>query len=256
MPYLEHCYCIEEKTKRWKWKNGDLALRMWYAAVGKNLSFDMLHLIEWDLLVLDSLNTIYKEIPLDAVGLTSIVPLQEVANQWIWTAEEPYKSELNSLIAWVHDRFGYSLQLYGAQGPGLCLPKQFLEAYSRIEIPELCNDEIRIPLFGQIFGFKMYDTHFCNDWFTQGAQQTFHCQTQAYPAISLSTVNRELAKPAGARVFHPFRKIVILDRIDYVRSFLSTVKEVVGAAAKSILYPLVTRFLYQRRHSIRERGRN
>lgn len=256
MPCLEHCYCIKDKTDRWKWKNGDLALRTWYTEFGNTLSFDMLHLIEWDLLMLDSLDSIYKDIPFNAIGLTSILSLQEVANQWIWTAEEPNKSELDSLLGWAHDKFGYSMKPYGAQGPGLCLPRQFLEAYSSIEIPELCNDEVRIPLFGQIFGFKMYDTHFCNDWFTHGTQQTFHCQTQTYPAVSPSTIKRELAKPSGKRVFHPFRKIVILDRMDYSRSFFITVNHTARSMTKRVLYPLFTRFIHQRRHSSYEKGTN
>lgn len=254
MPWLEHCYCIKDKTERWKWQNGDLALRMWYTEFGSTLSFDMLHLIEWDLLMLDSLDNIYKDIPINAIGLTSIVPLQEVAGRWIWAAEEPYKSELDSLLAWAHEQFGYSMKPYGAQGPGICLPRQFLEAYSSIEIPELCNDEVRISLFGQILGFTMYDTHFCNHWFPQGARQTFHCQTQTYPAISPSTMKEELARPAGKRVFHPFRTIVMLDRMDYARRFFITVQHIVRSMAKRVLDPLFGRFVHQRRHSSYVKG--
>jgi hypothetical protein len=205
---------------------------------------------------MDSLDTIYKEIPLNSIGLTSLMPLQEVANQWIWTAEESHKSELKRLLAWAHDRFGYHLQPYGAQGPGLCLPRQFLEAYSSIEVPELCNDEVRIPLFGQIFGFDMHDTHFCVDWFAQGTQQTFHCQTQTSPAVRLATVKRELATPAGTRVFHPFRKIVILDRMDYVRSFLISVNHGAMARARRVLYPLFLRYVKQEGGSSSEKETN
>jgi hypothetical protein len=254
MPYLVHCYCIKNKTKRWKWKHGDLALRRWYTDFGNTLSFDMLHLIEWDLLLMDSLDSIYRGIPGNGIGLTSLVPLQEVASRWIWTAEEPHKGELANLLAWVHDRFDYSQQPYGSQGPGLCLPKQFLEAYCNIEIPELCNDEVRVPLFGQILGFEMYDTHFCDDWFARVARQTFHCQTQIYPAISLSTIRRELAESSGKRVFHPFRGIVILDCADYARSFLIAAKEVVRSSSRYLLSPLLTRFLNKKRHSREERA--
>lgn len=256
MPYLEHCYCIKDKTDRWKWKNGDLALRMWYTEFGNTLSFDMLHLIEWDLLMLGSLDSIYNDIPINAIGLSSILPLQEVATQWIWTAEEFSKREFDSLLTWAHEHFGYSMKPYGAQGPGLCLPRKFLEAFCSIEIPELCNDEVRIPLFGQIFGFNMYDTHFCNDWFLRDTRQTFHCQTQTYPAISLSTIKGELATPSGKRVFHPFRKIVILDRMDYARSFFITVQHTVRSMAKRVLYPLFARFMHQRRHSNYVQGTN
>jgi hypothetical protein len=245
MPFLEHCYCIRDKTDRWKWKNGDLALRLWYTAVGNTVSFDMVHVIEWDLLLWASVHEIYKDIPLDAIGLTALVPLQEVAGRWIWSAEEPHKGELANLLVWVRENFGYSQPPYGAQAPGICLPRRFLEAYSRIEIPELCNDEVRLPLFGQIFGLTLHDTRFCTDWFTRSAGQTFHCQTRVFPEVDLPTIKRELAKPAGARVFHPFRRMVIFEPMDYVRNFFIALKERARSSAKSVLYTLLPRCLNQ-----------
>jgi len=244
MPWLEHCYCIRNKTRDWNWKNGDLALRSWFKDFGNTLSFDMLHLIEWDLLMVNDLETIYKGIPRNALGLTSFLPIQDVASQWVWTSKEPYKSEFDAIITWAKDTYNYNLNPYGAQGPGICIPKRFLELYSSIEIPELCNDEVRIPLLGQIFGFDIYDTHFCNNWFMEQDHQIFHCQTQSYPEVRLSTVRRELAKPSGSRVFHPFRTIMILNRMDYIKRLLIATSRMARSSAKRFLYPTANRFLY------------
>jgi hypothetical protein len=203
-PYLEEIYCIRDKTTFWKWKNGDLAVRSWYQDIGNRLSFDMLHLIEWDLLFFDSINRIYSEIPKGGVGLTSLTPMETVKEWWVWTNKKPYTSEFIELLNYARDRFGYRMKPYAAQGPGMCLPRGFLEAYSSAEIPELCNDEVRIPLFSQIFGFKLYDTRFIENWTMQSTLSTFHCNL--LPEVTAAAILKELADPSGKRVFHPFKR--------------------------------------------------
>src|SRR5450759_351978 len=82
---------------------------------------------------------------------------------------------------------------------GLCLPKSFLEKYSAIEIPELGNDELRLPLFSQILGFKLYDTGLKKEWFDKKEEEFFNCY-KFY--ISSSSITKELARPSGRRAFH------------------------------------------------------
>lgn len=206
---LEHIYCLQNKTKEWKWRNGDLAVRLWFDAVGRHLSFDMLHLIEWDLLLLDPIDKIYRDIPHDTVGLTAITPATNVEGKWIWTSKDPYKEEWNALLKWVKKKFNFILEPCVTQGPGICLPRKFLEAYSMIEVPELCNDEARLPLFSQALGFTMRDTGFINGWLEKNDGKTFHCRL--FPEIDLATIKKELADPSGKRAFHPFRKTFTLE---------------------------------------------
>ena len=208
--YLRNIYCIRDKTRFWKWKNGDLAVRLWYDEIGRNISFDMLHLIEWDLLLLDSLDNIYKDIPKNGVGLTALTPIENIREKWNWAGQVPYRKEFEDILGFVKKRFNYKLKPYGCQGPGLCLPKSFLEAYGNIEVPELCNDEIRVPLFSQVLDFKIYDTGFLQNWSNNAKDEVFHCQL--HPEVSFSIVDKELANPQGRRVFHPFRRTLILGR--------------------------------------------
>ena len=60
-PFLEHNYCLKDETADWLWKNGDLGMRLWYKTVGNKINFEMLHFIEWDLLLVNSLDKIYKK---------------------------------------------------------------------------------------------------------------------------------------------------------------------------------------------------
>lgn len=233
--YLGDIYCIQGKTASWKWRNGDLAIRLWYKKIGKTLSFDMLHVVEWDLLLFDSLDKIYKDIPKDGVGLTALTLLKKVERDWPWVSKEPHKSEWNALLNFVRDKFNYNQEPYTCKGPALCLPKRFLERYSSIEIPELCNDELRLSLFSQIFGFKLYDTCFYKRWSNESEKEFFNCDGHE---INLSIISKELVKYSGRRVFHPFQRILIFNCIDYEINLSNTIEELVKFFTRRVFHLL------------------
>ena len=59
---LDHVWAIPIDNSYWKWVNGDLAVRWWYREVGEKLRFDILHLIEWDLLLLNDVAQRFRHI--------------------------------------------------------------------------------------------------------------------------------------------------------------------------------------------------
>lgn len=206
--YLEKIYLIPNQDAKWKWQNGDLALIDWFKEVGNSIDFEMLHLVQWDLLMFDSIDKIYSKIPKNGIGLTGLVPLKKVEQKWDWTSEEPDKSEWNDLLNYAKKNFDYKKEPFASLGPGTCLPKKFLSEYSKIHVPELVHDELRIPLFGQIFGFKLYDTGFYRSWFNSQEEKIFNCIPKD---IKLGKIKEELAKKYGRKVFHPYRKIINLN---------------------------------------------
>lgn len=203
-PYLENINCIKNKSEEWKWKNSDLAINQWYRKIGRSVPFEMLHAIEWDLLLLDSLDNIYKNIPKNSIGLTALTPLEKVENKWSWTADEPEKNEWNELLNFAREKFDYRQKPYASLGPGICLPKSFIEKYSSLDLPEICHDELRLPLFSQILRYTLYDTGFYKDWFNAKEEKIFNCMARE---IALTDITKELKKAKGRRAFHPYRKI-------------------------------------------------
>ena len=210
-PYLENVYFIKEKNSYWFWKNGDLATRIWYKNFGINLNFDMLHIIEWDLLLLKSLDELYEKIPKDAIGLTALTPLSKVEDRWSWTTKKDHLAEWKKLLKFVKKEFNYSKKNYASLGPGVCLPKAFLEKFSSVNVPALSNDELRLPLFGRVFDFRLYDTGFYRKWFNDNEKKFFNCMDKE---IEMSKIKKELSKPLGRRAFHPFRKIFDIKLLD------------------------------------------
>ena len=158
--YLTSNYCLKGVPSEWKWKNFDFILQKWYADAGKEIEFDYLHLLEWDFIMFDSLENLYRDIPENGVGLTGLIPLEKIENQWYWTVNPERRKEWKRLMKSVEENFDYHHKPYGALCPGLSLPKNCLEKMERIRLPELLNDEVRLPLYAQISEYELYDTGF------------------------------------------------------------------------------------------------
>lgn len=208
--HFEDVFLIKGKHHYWKWINGDLTLREWYKKVGRKTDFDMFHIIDWDLLMFDSLDNIYRRIPKNCVGLTGLIPMKPVEKEWDWVSEGIGKKEWEKLIGYVKKRHGYISEPYGSLGPGACLPRKFLEKYSQTKVPELCHEEVRIPLFSQLLGFKLYDTGFYKKWFSEEERRYFNCRGRE---IKLAVIKKELAKKQGRRVFHPYYKTIRMKKL-------------------------------------------
>ena len=48
----------ETKDQQWKWKHGDLMINHWYRERGKNLEWNSLVLVQWDMLLFESIDNI------------------------------------------------------------------------------------------------------------------------------------------------------------------------------------------------------
>lgn len=188
----------------WNWRHGDLVVREWFRKRGHMIPFDRAYLIEWDLLLLDALEALYQHVPIDAIAVTARFRLRDVAHDWGWMTNEEDRRQWTALLSVVVREFGYHGRPYASLGPGTCYSRDSLERYSAIDIPELTNDEQRVPLYAQCFGIPVADTHFRRTW--DGAEELrgFNCQNSE---VTAEVVHAELTKPGGRRAFHPFRQL-------------------------------------------------
>jgi len=185
----------------WKWKNGDLVVRQWFLDRGKDIPFDMVHLIEWDMLLCDSVENIFKTVPGGCMGLAGLMPLREIQERWIWSSHGTYKEELKQLLSRVKERYQYAREPFRSIAGGACIPRDFLIRYADTDIPELCNDEVRLPLFAQIFGIELCDTGLYS--LDDEERRYFNLFTP----IETGLIRDELSKPGGRRIFHPYYRI-------------------------------------------------
>lgn len=162
-----------------------------------------------------AIGDIYTNINDGDIGLTGIIPLYKIEKIWFWTNVEPYRSEWIRLLSFVTNGYQYKSTPIASLGPGLCFPKSFLEKYSELYLPELCHDEIRIPIVSQLFGYQIKDTGFFKDWFIHEERKYFNADKIK---IEKEIIQSELMT-GYRRVFHPYNEIFdychILQNVNY-----------------------------------------
>lgn len=204
---ITHNYCVRDKESKWKWLSSDLGARYWFDEFGHTIEFDMLHIVEWDLILLESIPTLYKHIPKDGIALSALSDVSNLYGRWLWVSIP----EWTLLLSHVRKNYGYDQKPFGSLGPGTSVPRYFLENYSKYEVPNYCIDEVRFPLFGQLMGCKLYNTGFYQKWFDDDEDRFFNCINKN---IKIETIQDELKKKNGRRAFHPFRELFYPEQIN------------------------------------------
>jgi hypothetical protein len=166
------------------------------------MAFDVAHLIECDLLLLDSLERLYAAVPAAAVGLTALTPLSEVEQDCERPQLPDGRRQLERLLSYARAVWGYDGVPHVCWRAGACLPRSFLDRYAAIEPPELCHDRLRFPLFAQILGFPLADTGFRRGWHDPDEDRFFNRHGRE---IEVAAIGAELVKAGGRRAFYPVR---------------------------------------------------
>lgn len=198
-------FYASRRTGQWNWQHGDLALAAWYRDVGHRLDFDVVHLVEWDLLLLAPLEELYGRVAPGAVGLTAYTPLSDVGDEWDWLRRPDRRAATDQLFSQARERWEYTGEPHACLGVGPCFPRSFLDQYAALDAPEVGHDELRLPLFAAILGFPVVDTGFRTSWHESGDDAFFNATGKD---IEDAAVLTELCRPDGRRAFHPVRRIV------------------------------------------------
>jgi hypothetical protein len=215
--YLTHNYQLASLKAEEKWRDFDSVLFDWYFNYGKDIDFDNVYLIEWDFILLDSLENAYGHIPADKAALTGLVTVKTIEDLWFWTKHPPLRAEWLQLLNFVRTNCNYKQEPYAINCPGLRLPKSFFEKLGDFRLPILGNDELRIPMYCQITGTEMLDTNFFRDWFSNKEKRFFNCNALI---VKPSTISAEYRKKEGRRAFHPVKDIIDLKRFERNSRFL------------------------------------
>ncbi len=200
--YFKNLWIIPEWLSDAKWSNFETILKVWYSRIGKDIDFDRAYIIEWDLLLLDSLENIYHNIGINEVGVTGLIPVDKIKNKWYWSTDESQKRKLEYVFSLAKQYYNHHSLFYASLGPGLCFPKSYLENFAKLNLPTICHEEIYFPLFAQLFNYSLKDTGFFNGWFDDKERRYFNCEKKY---ISKKTIRTEFLLH-GRKVFHPYQK--------------------------------------------------
>ncbi|MFH1405212.1 MAG: hypothetical protein ABIH21_03905 [Patescibacteria group bacterium] len=192
-------YSIPIDDPNYKWMHADLCARMWYRDQGRKMKFDMAHIIEWDLILLESIEKLFDHIK-SGVGLTDVRSMKQMEKiKWTWITGAR-KCEWDLLQKFAKEELKWKGHAKGGVFPASCMSRKFLERYSKVEVPSLCNDEVRLPLFAQCFKMKIYDTNVRD-------KKHFNCHKIE---ITPEHVYKHCSK---SKVFHPVFKELNLKKL-------------------------------------------
>lgn len=231
---LSSNFLIPNESTNWKWYHADITYQLWFNSIGKNLNFERAYAIEYDLLPMKPLHQLYKHVHKEALGCTALIALHKVKPLWFWTADSKNLALYKAFIAEIKARFPTKkIREYAMMGPGVCIPRTFLERLSNIQmIPGNFSDELKLHIWAQVLDVKVQDNKILNTCFNLGGKRIYFNSTNArswkvfsfwnnhklnffsamrHNPVSIDTIAKELQKPFGHRVFHPCYDVFPLD---------------------------------------------
>ncbi len=210
--YLDDFYIFNQnKDSDWKWHLGDLLITDWYRERGKNLSWDTIIIVQWDMLVFGSVDNLFAMLKKDQILLSGLRPIQEIEDNWSWTSSSitpELREKYLNFLEYVKERYDYNQEALCCLFIVVCFPRGFLEKYSTVEQPELGFLEYSVPIYAQIFKTPFCIEHPFNAWWpgdpTTRSAKTLNAKRHD---VTIVTILRHLLNQEGVRVFHPYRKI-------------------------------------------------
>lgn len=204
--YLDDFYIFSANTNNnWKWMNGDLMILNWYEKRGINLDWDSVIVVQWDMLVFDSLLNQFSGIKKDQIFISGTRQIDsELENKWDWikTKSEDRVNYI-SFIEYIRKMYNYTDTPTASLFILQVFPRIFFDKYLSVGNRNIGMLEYKIPTYAKIFNIPFYEKDVGVNWFSNETRPL-----NAIPEeIQESYINEQLNKKDGWRIFHPYYKI-------------------------------------------------
>ncbi|MGH9028696.1 MAG: hypothetical protein ACRDV4_03685 [Acidimicrobiales bacterium] len=200
-----------DMDRDWKWRNGDLVIRNWFADRGKHLPWDSVFVAQWDLVVSSPLAKLLPRMEAGEMLISGLRPIRDVEGWWQWMrgdARAEYEKFRTNLV----QRYGKIDDPMCCQFIALVIPRAFLESYERIDEPELGFLEYKVPMYAQAFGIELVPDTCFRPWWpeepaTSGAKRTDTLVHAWRTPVHLPVILYERFRPSGRRAYHPYHGV-------------------------------------------------
>jgi hypothetical protein len=210
-PYYDDFYAFSEDwPSERKWLHGDQMIAAWHRDRGMVLPWDTIFVAQWDILMLEPLDTLCAGLQPDELILPGLRSIRDVESWWWWTRSD-------SVEAREYRAFAEALGAAFPEDPLCCnflaaaLPRAFLDRYAALENPDLGFLEYKIPVYAQAWGLGFCRDHPFNPVWRHEMRRdpvsryfdTLHAEKAPIPT---PVVQLNALLPRGRRVFHPYVK--------------------------------------------------
>jgi len=231
-PYLDDFYVFDSVTNsEWKWQHGDLMLQHWFEKRGYDLPWDSVAVVQWDMLVFDSLENQFAGLKKDQIFLSGLQKLDnETEKNWYWTSpNHDQRQRYTDFLDHIKNEYNYENELLCCLFIFQIFPRLFFEKYSTVKERELGMLEYKIPIYANIFGIPFYKKDMGVRWHEKKIKPL-----NAIPEeIPEAYIRKELRKKKGWRVFHPYFKIWEVDK-EVSNSFYSRLRNFFKTKADAV----------------------
>lgn len=200
-------YC--RKNSRWKWLHGDLMIWEWFLSRGRNLRWDSLAVLQWDVLVHGSLLAQLPGLRPGQLYLSGLRKLDKSLEQhWYWTrASGGQRPEYLLFKKYLKKHHHHAKDIWACLFILQVFPRKFLEKYSRVEDRGPGFLEYQIPTYAKLWRVPCYVKDPSIWWPAAGLRKRPAALTAEVAAVPKEFILAELKKKAGARIFHPYNQV-------------------------------------------------
>ncbi|WP_448192851.1 hypothetical protein [Azospirillum sp. sgz301742] len=203
----------EDRSAHWKWQHGDRLIAAWHRDRGHALNWETIILVQWDMLILESISKAFSTLRRDEVLFSGLRPQSEVADWWGWVSGKDLEkaNDMRAFLDHTRDRYGYSGTLWCCLFIIVCLPRRFLNLYVEAGPPEEGFLEYKMPTMARIFGIPACTNHPYQPWWasdpsTRSAPARSRTLNAVGQDVAFQTILEEAATRGGRRIFHPYRQ--------------------------------------------------
>lgn len=215
----------------WRWLNGDLVIAEWFRARGRLLSWDTIAVVQWDMLVLGSVDRVFEGLKADQILLSGTRPIREVEGWWSWVNRDhvAHRARFEQFVTHLGTTFGSLREPFCCVFVVACLPRTFLTLYERYA-SDAGFLEYRVPMYAQALGIPFADSVRFPVWIREDPRaRWYNVRARALNGfgreIAWSIIALQMSLPNGSRLFHPVRR-------DYHHTSWPTIVDVVSMRLK------------------------
>lgn len=196
----------DEAPASWAWRNGDLLIRRWHTERGRDLVWDSVFVVQWDMVLTKPLSRLLS-LERDDFLVSDLRAMHEVEAWWVWVNGDE-RAEYDAFCAHVRNVHGFAGEPLSCVFVVACLPRSFLDRFAAVERPELGFLEYKLPTYAAAFGYRLV------------SDPRFRCWRAADPATRTAPPSQRMLHGYGSDVrlrtiltnrelgvYHPYRAL-------------------------------------------------
>jgi hypothetical protein len=203
--YIDDFYIHSSEDSHWKWINGDLVLTDWFKDRGSKLQWDSVAIIQWDMLLFDSVDALFPKIKKNEIFLSGERKMDAAFSEnWLWSSsQKPHHKKFLAFKKHVAEYYQHTKPLRACVFALQIIPRTFFETYMHVKNITTGMLEYKVPTYAKILRFTHYKKDIGATFFFSREKPVSGFKA----TVKNEYIQQELSKKDGWRIFHPYHDV-------------------------------------------------